>query len=361
MTSLLILQLLFMTFLLVLSAFFSGAETALMKLSKIKVKHWIHTRTANFEAWANWLSNPQDLITTILVGNTLVNIVFSSFAAWAAMDRFKGIPQELVQTLAGIAAFLLVLVFGEIVPKIYCRQNPEKVSSISLPPLFRLSKFLAAPLKGFLEFVARFSPILKEPAPGRVSTLTLDEIRAIIQDRSALRGLEAEHQEMMRKVLDMHHITVGQIMTPWKDVDFLILDDALAGGEKHERFIDELIESGRTRLPCAKLQSSWLGQEKSTPKVVGYLLVNDLLSSISQDRKIEPIFFQKCIRKIPTVLGDKKISDVLDIFRFGCPMACVQDRKGFPIGIVTLEDILEELVGEILDEYDIESSERGKS
>lgn len=348
MTAILILQIIILLILLFLSAFFSGSETALMRLSKIKVKHWIYLRSSNKEAWANWLSKPQELIASILVGNTFVNIFISSITAVLAVNIFPSHRAEWVQSLAGILAFVLVLVFGEIVPKIVGRQNPEKISSRALGPLFNLSKFLGTPLKKFLELLGILFPIFKQPAPGRVSALTLDEIRAIVLEPSSLKGIEKESQEMMERVIESHHTKISQIMTPWKNVDFLVLEEALAGGTKLERFIDRWVESGRTRLLIVKGQP---------PKLIGYLFVKDLLSCVAQQKRIEPSLCQKWVHTIHIISPDKKISEVLDLFRFGAPIACVQDRSGFPLGIVTLEDILEEFVGEILDEYDLEEQE----
>lgn len=343
--------------LLFFSAFFSGAEMAMTRLSKIKVKHWIHTRSENAEAWANWLSKPQELIATILVGNTLVNIFFSSLMTMAATRLYPDHAQAWVQTGAGAVAFVLLLVFGDIVPKIYCRQNPETVSSVALGPLFRMSKFLGNPLCKLLDLLGRFFPVFKEPTPGRISTLTLDEIRTILLDPASLQGLDKEHQDMMRRVLDLHQTTVSQIMTPWAQVDLLVLDEALAGGVKLERFIDRCIESGRTRLPVVSNTVSAWQMGKSPSRVIGYLYVKDLLAYVAQDKPVTPSQCEKWVRKLPSLLPDKKVGDVLDIFRFGSPMAYVCDRMGFPLGIITLEDILEEFVGEILDEYDLEEKE----
>lgn len=341
-------QIFIILLLLASSAFFAGSETALSKLSKIKVKHWIYSRSSNREAWANWLSKPQELITTILAGNTLLNIFISTATVSLAMNIFHKQTEEWVQTISGMVAFFLILVFGEIVPKLYALQNPEKISSITLAPLFNLSKFIGTPLKKFLELLGQFSPIFGQPTPSRVSVLTLDEIRAILLDPASLKGLEKESQDMMRRVLESHRTTVSQIMTPWKNIDFLVMEEALAGGTKMERFIDYWVESGHTRLPVVKGQP---------PKVFGYLYVKDLLSCIAQAKRVDPLLCQKWVRTIPVISAEKKISELLNLFRFGAPVACVQDRSGFPLGIITLEDILEEFVGEILDEYDLEEKE----
>lgn len=346
-------QIVLIFFLLAASAFFSGSETALLKLSKIKVKHWIYSHPFEREAWTNWLSNPEKLITTILIGNTLVNIFLSSVIAIFAMNAFHEFSQEWVQTFAGIAAFFLTLVFGEIVPKIYARQNAEKISSIVLGPLFNLSKFLSTPLEKLLKLPEKIFPILKQSTPGRVSTLTLDEIRSIIQDKTSLKGLEEENQDMMRRVLEMHQTTVSQIMTSWKNVDFLTMDEALSGGKKLEHFIDQWVESGHTRLPVVIHPTSWAGKV-GAPQLIGYLYLKDLFSCITQEKKIEPSLCQKWVRELPRIPPEKKTSELLNFFKFGSPIACVVDRLGFPLGIVTLEDILEEFIGEILDEYDLE-------
>lgn len=348
----LVLEFLTILLLLSLSCFFSGAETSLLKLSKIKVKHWIHTGSAHSEAWANWLSKPEELITTILFGNTLVNIFLSSLTVVFAMHLFHRQNNEIVQTFAGATAFFLILIFGEIVPKIYCRQNAEKISPVALGPLFKLSKFLGLPLEKFLQLIGKFFPIFREPSTSRLSSLTLDEIRAIVLDSSSLKSLPKEHHEMMKKVLEIHQMTVSQIMTPWKDVDFLSMNEAISGKIETERFIDQWIESGRTRLPVI-MQYSSRKNEDQVPKIVGYLHVKDLILCVAQGRKIEPSLFLKWVRPLPKIQSDKKIGEVLDLFRFGSPIASVRDRLDFPLGILTLEDILEEIVGEILDEYDL--------
>jgi CBS domain containing-hemolysin-like protein len=341
----------------VCSAFFSGAETGLLRLSKIKVKHWIYTRSADSEAWANWLSRPQELITTILVGNTLANVFVSSLVTAAALRLFPHHSDRWLEPAAGAVSFVSLLLFGEIIPKIYARQNPERVSSIVLRPLFEMSRFLGTPLRRFLELLSRLVPLFKEEARGRISALTLDEIRTITLDSAPLKGLEKEHQEMMNRVLALHQTSVSQIMTPLKDVDWLELAEAHSGGSKLERFIDRWVESGRTRLPVIAGAASHPGG--TPPRILGYLFVKDLLALVAQDRKLTPSQIDRWVRKLPTLFPDQKISDVLDILRFGSPIACVQDRMGFPLGIVTLEDILEEIVGEILDEYDLE--EKGEA
>lgn len=351
MTLFLTLQIIILFILLMLSAFFSGSETALTKLSKIKVKHWIYTRAQDKDAWINWLSKPQDLISTILIGNTLVNIFFSSLMAALAMLLFKDYPQKWVQGAAGISAFFLLLIFGEIVPKIYCRQNPEKISSLALGPLFQLSKFLAAPLEKFLGLAGKIFPIFKQPTPGRISALSLDEIRALLLDPLSVKGLEKESWEMMRRVLESHHIKVSEIMTPWQNVEFLLLEEALAGGMRLERFLDCWVESGHSRMPVVRGLSH--PGNGNSPQIVGYLYFKDLLASIAQETPLTPSLCQKWIRPMPAISPEKTLLEILDLFKFGAPITAVLDGAGNPLGIVTLEDILEEFVGEILDEYDL--------
>lgn len=347
-TYLIYFQLLSITLLLLFSAFFSGAETALTRLSTLKVKHWIFIRSANREAWINWLSKPQELITTILVGNTLANIFLSSLTASLATALLPANQPEWIQIFAGFLAFIFILIFGEIVPKIYGRQNPEKVSSRALPFLFGLARLIGTPLRRFLLLLGRAFPIFKETPPGRISTFSLEDIRLILKNPSSVRGLNPDQADMMRKVLDSHHRPLQEIMTPWKDVDALILDRDHLSFDKINHLVDLWVESGHTRMPVVS---------GSPPQLIGYLFTKDLLDSAAHDRTVDSFTIHKWLRPLPRVSAEKKVGEVVDLFRFGSPIACVQDRTGFPLGLVTLEDILEEFVGEILDEYDLEEKQ----
>lgn len=350
-----IIQIFTLSVLLALSAFFSGAETALVKVSKIKIKHWIYTSTAHTQAWANWLTNPQELLTTILIGNTLVGVFFSSAMTVFAVGWFQNYGKEWVQTLAGASSFLLILVFGEMVPKIYCIQNTDRVSFQALGPLSTISKILQWPLKKFFRLLGNLLPIFKELPTDRFTSLTLEEIHAILVNSPVVSGLDREHQEMMRKVLSMHQTKVVQIMTPWNQVDFLLLDEIYEGQTKLERFTDRMVESGRTRLPVLRTVHK-LGNEPA--RLAGYICVKDLLAFVARDQKISIPVLLRLVRPLPSLMAEQKVSDVIDVFRYGSPIACVRDRFNFPLGIITLEDVLEEIVGDILDEYDLEQGER---
>lgn len=343
--------------LLLLSAFFSCAETALTQLSKIKVKHWVYVRSANSEAWANWLARPQELLTAILVGNNLCNIFLSSFTTTLSVHSFNELPKEWVEIISGFTVFIIVVIFGEIIPKLYARKNAEQIAGLALGPLYRLSRVLGQPTEWMLSRLSHKLPAFKLATSRPAATLTLDEIREILLSSEGLSGLTEEQKNMMRKVMGLHNTSIENIMTPWNRVDFLVIDETLSHSARLEKLIDAVVDSGHTRLPIV-LQTASRLRSARTPQILGYIYVNDLLSTIAQDQHIDLSMVLRWVRPLPNINGNKRVGETIESFRFGAPIACVRDASDFPIGIVTLEDVLEEFVGEILDEYDIEI--RGK-
>ncbi|HNU23253.1 MAG TPA: hemolysin family protein [Mesotoga sp.] len=343
----LILNLALLGFLLYLSGIFSGTETALMSMSKLKLRDLMDDKEKRFSKSVRYfVENPNSVLTAILVMNNVVNILSSSLATLLAL-------QLLPSNSAGIAAALvtgvmtfLILVFGEITPKIFARENSERlfrkmitvisVITMILKPLLwlllRISNF-------FIVFIggkkADFAPFITE-----------DEIRSAVDAGHEEGVLQSEERMIMKRTLELKDISVKEIMTPRVEIVAL---------EEEKSLIDlmELVESeGYSRYPIYR---------ENIDRIVGVCYAKDLLNFIL-DRKdndvLHSISVEEIMRAPYFVPETKKVDDLLREFREKKNhLAVVIDEYGGTAGIITMEDVIEELTGEILDEYDEESEE----
>jgi len=343
----LILNLALLGFLLYLSGIFSGTETALMSMSKLKLRDLMDDKEKRFSKSVRYfVENPNSVLTAILVMNNVVNILSSSLATLLAL-------QLLPSNSAGIAAALvtgvmtfLILVFGEITPKIFARENSERlfrkmitvisVITMILKPLLwlllRISNF-------FIVFIggkkADFAPFITE-----------DEIRSAVDAGHEEGVLQSEERMIMKRTLELKDISVKEIMTPRVEIVAL---------EEEKPLIDlmELVQSeGYSRYPIYR---------ENIDRIVGVCYAKDLLNFLLERKDNEvlhSISVEEIMRAPYFVPETKKVDDLLREFREKKNhLAVVIDEYGGTAGIITMEDVIEELTGEILDEYDEESEE----
>jgi len=318
--------------LLSLSSFFSLSETALVSLSKFKVKKLSHEKQKFSHFFELWLTQPQHLLTTILVGNNIVNALFSSIATYTALNTFSSLNRELVEVSTWLMVTLIIIVFGEITPKTLARHYPERIASLS-PYLLTLFLRIFTPLNYLVNYLTQkfFRSILPSS-----SLLTREEIKILIRDILEEKAVDDETGVMLTKTVELCELKIEQIMTPWEKVDSLDIS------EEPSLFIDHLIERGRTRIPIYR---------ENKENIIGYIYVKDLLSLWQKKEKIS---VEKIIRPVNFIFKEKKVSELLEEFKKGrVHLFIVVDAEKHSIGLVTLEDILEEIVGEILDEYDL--------
>lgn len=342
-----LLNLLLLGFLLYLSGVFSGTETALMSMGKLKLRDLVDSKEKRFSKSVKFfVQNPNSVLTAILVMNNVVNILSSSLATLLALqvlpDNSAGVAAALV---TGIMTFL-ILIFGEITPKIYARENSERlfrrtitfISAITivLKPilwlLLRISSFFIVIIGGKK---AEFSPFITE-----------DEIKSAVDAGHKEGVLQSEERMIMKRTLELKDISVKEIMTPRVEIVAL---------EEEQPLIDlmELVQSeGYSRYPIYR---------ENIDRIVGVCYAKDLLNFIL-DRKdndvLQTIRVEEIMRYPYFVPETKKVDDLLREFKEKKNhLAVVIDEYGGTAGIITMEDVIEELTGEILDEYDEESEE----
>lgn len=342
-----LLNLLLLGFLLYLSGVFSGTETALMSMGKLKLRDLVDSKEKRFSKSVKFfVQNPNSVLTAILVMNNVVNILSSSLATLLALqvlpDNSAGVAAALV---TGIMTFL-ILIFGEITPKIYARENSERlfrrtitfISAITivLKPilwlLLRISSFFIIIIGGKK---AEFSPFITE-----------DEIKSAVDAGHKEGVLQSEERMIMKRTLELKDISVKEIMTPRVEIVAL---------EEEQPLIDlmELVQSeGYSRYPIYR---------ETIDRIVGVCYAKDLLNFIL-DRKdndvLQTIRVEEIMRYPYFVPETKKVDDLLREFKEKKNhLAVVIDEYGGTAGIITMEDVIEELTGEILDEYDEESEE----
>ncbi|MFW5999463.1 MAG: hemolysin family protein [Halanaerobiaceae bacterium] len=313
-----------------LSAFFSGSETAFMSVNRIKVRDLANEGDIKAARVDKLLDNQTKLLTTILIGNNLVNIAASSLATAVAIDLFgsKG-----VGIATGVVTFL-ILVFGEITPKSLGNNNSIKYSKAASFYLYWLERMLK-PVIFF--FTMLIKVIVGENNLVSTAFISEEEIRRFVNVSEEEGAIKEEEREMIQSIFDFDDTLVREIMVP--RIDMVCIDR----NASIEELVGLAVEYGHSRIPV---------YEDSIDEIVGLVYVKDLLNLLISDEKISLDGFIKPIYFIPE---SKPINQLLaEMQKRKEHMAIVLDEYGGTSGLITIEDLLEEIVGDIQDEYDLE-------
>jgi CBS domain containing-hemolysin-like protein len=313
-----------------LSAFFSSSEVALISITKAKARTLVNEGKPGSNAVAALKEKPDRLLITILIGNNIVNIAAASLATAIAISIFGDIG---VGIATGFVVIVL-LVFGEIGPKIYATRASDSFALTVAPVIFFLSRILT-PVIWLVERVSPRFGIGKETIEPSV---TEEEIKEWIDVGKEEGTIEQAEQDMLYSVLEFADTTAREIMTP--RVDVIAMEDTVS----FEEAIRIFNETGFSRIPVYHDQID---------NITGILNVKDIFSAMVSHRKDSTI---KEVMYDPMFVPEtKKIDDLLkELQVHRVQMAIVIDEYSSFVGIATVEDILEEIVGDIMDEYDKE-------
>lgn len=317
-------QVLVLLVLLLLSGFFSSAETALFSISKSRAIHLAKQKGAANKLIKKMKDDPHRLLSTILIGNNIVNV---GAAALATAITIKLIPGYAVGIATGVMTFL-ILIFGEIFPKSIATRNNILIAHLVIFPLYWFS-ILFSPIVVFLNFIPKLTgKIHKKPGVTEEELMTFVEV---VQEEGQI---DEEERKLIHNIFEFDDTSSSEIMAPRADMFVIDVDEELN--------LEEIVKSGFTRIPVI---------EGDIDHVVGILNIKDLLKH--QATSDEEIDVRKLMREPYFVPENKKLDKLLQQFkRRKQHMAIVVDEHGGVSGLITLEDALEEIVGEIVDETD---------
>lgn len=314
----------------VLSAFFSSSEVALISITRAKVRTLVNDNKPGAAALAKLKENTDHFLVTILIGNTVANIAATAIATAIAISVFGSIG---VGIATGVVTIVL-LVFGEIGPKMYAARASDAYPRTVAPVILALSRILS-PVIWLVEKVYPSRGLGKDTSEPAV---TEEEIKEWIDVGKEEGTIEQDEKDMLYSVLEFGDTTAREIMTP--RVDVIAMEDTTTIPEAIRIFT----ETGFSRIPI---------YHEQLDNITGVLNVKDVFSATASKRKDLSI---KELMYDPTFVPEtKKIDDLLkELQVHRVQIAIVIDEYSSFVGIVTVEDILEELVGDIRDEYDKE-------
>lgn len=328
-----ILEILLFIICIILSAFFSSSEVALISITRAKARTLVNEGKHGSQAVAALKESPEHLLITILIGNNIVNVAAAALATSIAIQMFGDIG---IGIATGFVVIVLLL-FGEIGPKIYAARASDSFALAVAPVILFLSRIFT-PL---IWLVERISPKFGMGKEICEPAVTEEEIKEWIDVGKEDGTIEQGEQDMLYSVLEFADTTAREIMTP--RVDVILMEDTVT----FEEAIRIFNETGFSRIPVYHDQID---------NITGILNVKDVFSAMVSHRKDSTI---KEVMYDPMFVPEtKKIDDLLkELQVHRVQMAIVIDEYSSFVGIVTVEDILEEIVGDILDEYDKEEPE----
>jgi putative hemolysin len=317
------------------SAFFSSAESAITSLGTLKARHLQAKKRHEDPYLRFWLNQPQHILTTALVFHTAVNILAASLATHYTEAYFG----HWVLGIAGGLITAFVLILGEVVCKAYAKAHAERLALIALRILIPLS-YAIYPIVRSLSLLAEHmeKPKGRNAAPA-IPFFTEEELQFIIEEGQKAGIIGEMKTNIITGAFEFEETRVREIMTPRPDIKGVPYDASLT------RMIDKAVETGYSRLPVYK---------RHMDQIIGVVLVKDLLEHRTEKDKVH-ITAQDIMREAIYVPESQLISDVFkDLKRNKSHIVIAIDEYGGTAGLVTMEDILEEFVGEIQDEFDIE-------
>ncbi len=312
--------------LLILSGFFSSAETALFSISKTKARHIAKQKGKSYKLIKHMKEDPNKLLSTVLIGNNLVNVGASALATSVTINTFQSYAVGLA---TGIMTFL-ILVFGEVLPKSIAIQNNILIARIVIYPIYLFS-LIFYPIVIFLNFLTKITGRIK-----KTPTVTEEELMTFVEVVEEEGEIKEEEKELIHKIFEFDDTNASEIMTPRADMFVIDADEELR--------LEDIIKSGYTRIPVI---------QNKLDNVIGIINIKDLfLHQIRSNTKVD-------VRAIMTkpyfVPENKKLDKLLHQFKKRKHhIAIVVDEHGGVSGLITLEDALEEIFGEIRDETDKE-------
>ncbi len=315
--------------LIALSAFFSASETSFTSLNKIRLKMMADEGNRRAALAYSMTDNYDKMLSTVLIGNNIVNIAATSVATILFIDLLKN--ENIGSTVSTVVMTVAILIFGEVSPKSIAKEKPEKFACFAAPFL-RALMLVFSPLVAF--FVVWKKMLKKMFKLESQEAITGDELINIVDEAEEGGGLDEEESDLIRSAISFSECPVNDILTPRVDMVAVDKNDSV---EDITRAFDE---SGFSRLPV---------YDETVDSIVGFIHIRDFNKHVVVcGQSVESI-----IKDTVFVAKQMPISELLKLLqKEKTHMAVVSDEYGGTIGIVTMEDILEELVGEIWDEYD---------
>lgn len=313
--------------LVVLSGYFSATETAFTSVNRIKIKNLAADGDKRAERVLRLTDNYDKLLSSILIGNNIVNIVMTALAT----ALFIGLFGRAGTTIATIVITVVVLIFGEISPKSLAKESPEKFSMFSAP-IIKIFLVILAPLNWLF---TRWKELLAKVFKVEGSrTMTEDELLTMIEEVEAEGGIEAEQSELIQNAIEFNDVDAEEVMTPRVDIGAVNLEMT------KEEVAEAFRVTGYSRMPV---------YEDDLDTILGVLNQKDFHNYIAGTDKDISDF----VKPVVFVAGTMKIAALLKKMQaMKTHIAIVVDEYGGTEGLVTMEDIIEELVGEIYDEHD---------
>jgi len=344
-------KLLLVLLLVLVNGVFAMAEAAMLSVRRSRVEQLVEEGNRRAATLARLLAEPTQMLSTLQVGVTLVSFFSAGAAAEVAVrplaqllrDRFPGTPlsdsaQAIAFATVLLAASLISLVVGEITPKSIAVRHSEHIALWSAYPIDGLRRLLLPVVR----LVTAMSNLLVKPFGGtaafHASAMSEDELKIMVEQSEEYGVIETEEKEMIHSIFDLGETRVSQVMTPRLDITAVEADASI------ETLVEAVTSSGHSRLPV---------YDDDLDNIVGIVHAKDVLRSVVSEGGRASI---RSLMRPPYFIPEtKRVSDLLAEFRtYRRQVAIVRDEYGTVTGIVTIEDLIEEIVGEIQDEYDVE-------
>ena len=312
---------------LIMSGYFSATETAFTSLNKVRMKNLVNTGDERAKRVLDLEENYDNLLSTILVGNNLVNIALTSVATLMFVELYP----KYGATLSTIVVTVVVLIFGEISPKSLAKESPEKFSMFSAPIL----QFFMVVLKPVNWIFAQWKKLLAKLFKADDNRgITEDELLTIVEEAKTEGSIQEEQSELIQNAIEFNDLEAWDVITPRVDIKAIEIDST------KKEVAKMFLETGFSRLPV---------YDGDLDKILGVLNQKDFHNHIDGSKKT----ISDYVKPVVYVAGSMKAAVLLKKLQMSkSHIAIIVDEYGGTAGLVTMEDIIEELVGDIYDEHD---------
>ena len=341
-------QIIFLAILILLNAYFAATEMAFISINDAKIEKQAKEGNKKAKQILKMLKSPSKFLSTIQIGITLAGFLSSAFASDAFADKLAPVLSEAMPFLTlevwrGISIVIITiilsfftLVFGELVPKRLAMKYYEKISYATIG-VIRAISVITAPLVKLLTISTNMVSKIFGVGEAEEEIVTEEEIRMMIDEGEEKGTIEKEQKQLLNNVFQFNDIVVSEIMTPRTDMYAIDINDDING------LLEKIDEYKYSRIPI---------YDESIDDIKGILFVKDLIKPLKNNKKID---LKKLMREPYFVPESKDIDDLFkEMQQNKVQMAIVIDEYGGTAGVITMEDIIEEIVGNIFDEYDDE-------